>query len=271
MRPIHLAVPSYNNAAGLRNILQQAVQQPFASIRVLDDGSVDDTAGAVKQFPTVIHVRADKNGGPVAAKNLVLKNPPPDGWILFVDSDMELVTPNIPECLNTFLDAHPKCGAGGGRIIAPAGHTHLYNRGYDLHPIRLCIASLLRAVHKFSSYTVLQRLVERISIIFMYSWAKDVSHRADWVVEGFFFVRTDLFVGTGGYEKRMYRFHEGPDFCLRLRKLGYQVWFTPDIEIQDRDQHTGTSTSRAKNWWRSLWIYYKKHPERLFLYRWPRP
>ncbi len=269
---IHLAIPSYNNAAGLQSLLAQAVTQNFASIRVLDDGSTDDTQAVVAAFSEVIYIRAEKNGGPVAAKNLVLKNPPTDGWILYLDSDMEIITPNIPEQLSEFLSTHPQCGVGVGRICSKNGRTLPYNRGYDLQPCRMVVASCFHTAHQiFRRIPIVRASLERLSAPFLYAWAPDTAHRADWVVEGFCFVRTDLFVGTGGYDGRMYRFHEGPDLCLRLRKMGYQVWFTPDIQIQDHDQYTGTTISRRKNWWRSLFIYYKNHPDRLLLYRWPRP
>jgi len=116
---IHVAIPSYNNVEGLKRLLPQVLIQQFASVTVLDDGSTDDTETLVRSFDAVRYIKADMNAGTVAAKNLILRDLPPTGFILFVDSDMEIVTEEIPRRLHDFLESHPRTGAGVGPPAAP--------------------------------------------------------------------------------------------------------------------------------------------------------
>ena len=272
MTSIHVAVPVYNNAAGLEKLLPQILSQNFASITVLDDGSTDNCAEVVGRFDDVNYVRSDKNCGPVAAKNLILRQPPAGGYILFIDSDMDLVTQDIPELLNEFLSAHPKTGAGAGKIIDESGRIHTWNRGYDLNPIRRLFEII------FYYPTLIFRRIPYIGTAFVKIYSifdtrlmPERVHKTDWVIEGFMFVKTELFLKHGGFDPRFKRNHEGPDLCLWLRQNGFQVWFFPKIVARHNDQSAGTNVYRAYHLWRSFVIYFWKNPSRLIIYYFPRP
>lgn len=269
---IHVAIPSYNNKGGLKKLLPVLLQQPFASVTVLDDASTDDTESLMQIFPGVKYIKAKQNGGTVAAKNLILDALPPDGWILFIDSDMEIVTTNIPETLGEFINRHPKMGAGVGRILDESGQRKRWNYNYDISPGRAVMAFftywLAQATVKIS---VVGKAARNLSTVFTTHLQSDQARKIDWAVEAFFFIRVDLFAANRGYLSTFVRFHEGPELCLRLRQQGYQLWYLPDITIKDNDQHTGTNWHRRFHWWRSVLIYFYKHPSRLILYYWPRP
>jgi glycosyltransferase involved in cell wall biosynthesis len=65
--PIHVAIPSYNNAAGLKILLAQLTRQDFATITVLDDASTDETQQIIGAFSRVNTIRSEINLGTVGA------------------------------------------------------------------------------------------------------------------------------------------------------------------------------------------------------------
>ena len=270
--PIHVGIPSYNNATDLKRLLRELSRQNFASITVLDDASTDDTQSMLSSFPNVAYVRSEVNLGTVGANNLMLQRMPDSGFILFIDSDMMLETKNIPEALSIFIRKHPNIGAGVGRIMNDQGQTIRWNYGYDLNFWRSFLAfCTYHPALLFIEVPFLGKIFRRLSLFFTLHLTNNVEQKIDWGIEAFFFVRSDLFMQLGGFDRRFKRFHEGPDLFLHVRKLGYQTWFTPSIVARDIDQHTGTNWERRYHWLRSLIIYFWKNPSRLIIYKWPRP
>lgn len=270
--PIHVGIPSYNNASDLRRLLEALSVQNFASITVLDDASTDDTQAMLTLFPDVQCVRSEVNLGTVGANNLMLQRMPESGFILFIDSDMVIETKNIPESLAVFMTQHPKIGAGVGRIVNIHGESTRWNYNYDINPWRAVVSFMTYHPAVFcGKVPVLGLVLRKLSLLFTQHLADAEAKKIDWGIEAFFFVRADLYKQLDGFDSRFKRFHEGPDLFLQIRKLGYETWFTPDIVAKDIDQHTGTTWERRYHWWRSLGIYFWKNPSRLFVYKWPRP
>lgn len=270
--PIHVAIPSYNNAEGLRVLLPKLQEQNFASITVLNDGSTDDTAAYVQSLGDVQYIQSETNGGTVAAKNLILQQCPRDGYILFIDSDIEPITTDIPERLTMFFEKHKNVGAGVGRILDESGKTMRWNYGYDINPWRaLCAFITYHPARLFSRIPIVGKLTRLSTLPFTAHMHRDIPHKIDWAIESFFFVKADIFLSLNGFSAHFKRFHEGPDICLRIRKHGCQIWYNPDVLAKNHDQHSGTSWHRAYHWWRSLFIYFYKHPSRLLIYIFPRP
>jgi len=266
---IHLAIPSYNNESGVKRVLERATKQTFASITVLDDGSTDKTFKIVADFPGVKYIRTEENSGSVAAKNLILRDLPEDGWLLYIDSDMEIVSDNIPEKLSDFVARHPKVGAGVG-LIRRDGEPMRFLRGYDLNPVRMILAAVFYTLHQaLPKNSSIQLFVRKLAHPFTMDFHPIEESMIDWAVEGFSFYKIDLFRQYNGFDSAFIRNHEGPDLCLKLRKAGHQVWFFPGIELRDNDQHCHSNWWRRYQWWRSTLIYFVKHPSRLFV--WGRP
>ena len=270
--PIHAAIPVFNNSNAIGKLLSTLEQQNFASIKILDDASTDDIDEVLSKYPNVKLVRAQENGDTVAAKNMILQQMPSDGFVLFIDSDLQIVTANIPEKLGEFINTHPQIGAGAGQILDGDGQTTRWNYNYDLNPWRAVFAfCTYHPARLLAPVPLLGKLFARASYPFTTHLFEDKDRKVDWVIEGFCFFRTDLFKQFGGYPSVYKRFHEGPDLCLQLRKAGYEVWFTPRITVQNLDQHSGSSRHRAYHWFRSTFIYFWRHPSRLLFYCWTRP
>jgi len=270
--PIHVCIPSYNNAAGLKLLLSDLTTQSFTSITVLDDASTDTTAEVVAAFPDVTRICSEKNLGTVGANNLILRSVPEDGFLLCIDSDMRVVTQDMAQVLRTFIQAHPNIGVGVGKIVNAENQRIRWNFNYDINPIRAILSFFTYHPAVFlKNVPYLGRFTRRLSLLFTMHLADDVEQKVDWGIEGFFFVCVDLFQQLQGFDSRFKRYHEGPDLFLQIRKMGFETWYTPSIVMQDFDQASGTPMERKYHWWRSMAIYFWKNPSRLFLYKYPRP
>jgi GT2 family glycosyltransferase len=180
--PIHVAIPSYNNAAGLKILLAQLTRQDFATITVLDDASTDETQQIIGAFSRVNTIRSEINLGTVGANNLILQAMPEDGFLLCIDSDMTMGQHDTPERLSNFLKSHPGTAIGVGKIIdEKTGERIRWNFNYDINPFRSLLAFLTyhpaRLLH---AVPVVGSFFQNLSCVFVQHFAPDVAQKVDW-------------------------------------------------------------------------------------------
>ena len=80
-------IPTYNRAGLLKQALDSVFSQTWTSyeVTVVDDGSIDSTAGILRGYPKV-NVLQQANGGPGPARNLGASHAQGD-YLAFLDSD----------------------------------------------------------------------------------------------------------------------------------------------------------------------------------------
>lgn len=71
--------------------------------------------------------------------------------------------------------------------------------------------------------------------------------RVDWVTGACMMTRKARFDEVGLFDEKFFLFLEDVDFCYRLKKVGYNVYYLPSVKVVHK---SGTATS--KNWERSL-------------------
>jgi len=87
-QPVSVVIPAYNCEDTIAQTLDAITKQQYEGaieIIVVDDGSTDQTANIIKNFPNVIYV-FQPNAGPAAARNRGFKNSKYD-FVFFTDSD----------------------------------------------------------------------------------------------------------------------------------------------------------------------------------------
>lgn len=85
---VSVVIPAYNSAGCIRRAIDSALAQtsPPLEIIVVDDGSKDDTAKVVGEYPPPVRLVRQENGGPGAARNHGVRVA--DGeWIGLLDAD----------------------------------------------------------------------------------------------------------------------------------------------------------------------------------------
>ena len=131
---ISAVIPVYNSADYVGDALESVFAQSYRPLEVIvvDDGSTDDTAAAVKKFPQVIYVNQE-NGGPSRARNAGIKLARGE-FIAFLDADDLWPQGKLHEQFELFR-RHPNAGLvfGDMRIFSAQGQTQpsMFER-YDL-------------------------------------------------------------------------------------------------------------------------------------------
>src|SRR5579862_3466469 len=132
MTSIDVVICTYNNAASLAQTLRSLAGQSGRDglewrVLVVDNASSDGTPDVVRRagFRRVCESR---QGLVHARRRGVLETVAP--WIVFVDDDC-ILEENWLANAARFIEAHPDCGAFGGRVLPvwsdpPAGFVYRY-------------------------------------------------------------------------------------------------------------------------------------------------
>ncbi|MCE5185483.1 MAG: glycosyltransferase family 2 protein [Planctomycetaceae bacterium] len=105
---ISAVIPAYNSERHIGRALKSVLQQtlPAAEIIVIDDGSTDGTADAVRGFGSAVRLIQQPNSGVSVARNAGIAAAKGD-WIAFLDADDEWL-PNKLKLQTECLSRHPE-------------------------------------------------------------------------------------------------------------------------------------------------------------------
>ena len=231
---ISVSIVSYNTRDLLRACLlslqaRQAEGEATLEIIVADNGSTDGSPEMVlAEFSGVRLVRTGGNIGYGRANNAALEEA--TGRYFFVlNSDTE-VEPGALAALRGFMDAHPTVGAAGAQLILPDGTTQA----------SCATDPSLRAV--FWEQTYLDKLLPGNRVTGAYAmthWAYNETRAVEQVAGACLFVRREAYGAIGGFDPAYFMYFEDTDFCIRLRKSGWPIWFVPQARIR---HHLGASS-----------------------------
>jgi GT2 family glycosyltransferase len=256
---ISVSIVSYNTRELLRACLQslldrQAAAEASLEIIVADNGSSDGTEEMVKSdFPSVLFICTGGNVGYGRANNVGLSEA--HGRYYFVlNSDTE-VEPGALAGMTTFMDSRPDIGMLGAQLVLPDGSIQ---RSCARDPTLLAV---------FWEQTYLDKLFPNNSVTGSYlmsDWDYSDKREVEQVCGACFFVRAEAFRQIGGFDPAYFMYFEDTDFCVRLRKAGWPIFFYPEARIQ---HHLGASSGKS---WRSRalmvssynhsrYIYYRKN------------
>ncbi len=160
-----MVIPAYNAAATVQQAIDSVLAQSFADFEILvvDDGSTDDTATAVRAVNDPrVRLLAQPNGGAAAARNTGIASTVGE-WVAFLDAD-DLWLPRKLELQLSRMRAVPGC-------LASQGAAYFVDRDLQMLKFRPCKPrkQLLLTFLRFqnlpnaaSSWVVKRELLERI-------------------------------------------------------------------------------------------------------------
>ena len=91
-----ILIPAYNEAAAIRAVVQGALGH-CSHVIVIDDGSTDDTRGAVTDLPVrLIRHGANVGKGASLTEGIALAVSAGARWVLSMDADGQHVAEDIP-------------------------------------------------------------------------------------------------------------------------------------------------------------------------------
>ncbi len=179
------------------------------------------------------------------------------GELVLVNNPDAVPEPRSIAALAAFMDAHPRCGIAGPRLVEADGSWQLSRRRFPTvagtlvrrTPLRLVFPPLER---QRAHYHVDERPTEPVE--------------ADWMLGGSLLLRRTMLDELGGYDPGFRMYGEEIDLCYRAARAGWERWYVPGAVVRHRwDALTDrTLLTRRTLWhWRSVLRFVRKHPERL--------
>lgn len=244
---VDAVVVSYDSGSTIDACLRALLAQPeLASLRVVDNGSRDDTVSRVEALaaadPRIVLRRQPGNPGFAAGCNAgaaVSAATGPSPWLLFVNPDVELPDGALARLL-MHAAAMPRLGALGADLRDAEGDRDPAARRRDLALSRMLLAAGRRGALDLPPDD--SRAVQPV----------------DACSGALMLVPRRAFEAIGGWDAG-YRLHvEDLDICRRLRAGGFDVAVANDVPAL---HHRGVS-SRARPFFvewhkhRGLWRYW---------------
>jgi len=259
MATFSVIVINYNGKEYLKKSLpriKKSTVQPEKVI-VVDDASTDGSQDFVrKHFPDFFLKVHKENSGPPTARNTGAKQAV-GKYLIFLDNDV-LVKPHTLEQLISFMEEDGTRGICSPVLITDKGDPVWWSAGYDFGFIRSILGKLFLWIWWKLPYAFVEKISEPFTLnlnLRHYRHPQSV----DWVSEACNIVRKDVFEEVGGFDEKFFMAHEGPDLCLRVRAVGYTVYFNPCIQADLLEGHSHNHKKRRKWIKQSTLYYYKKH------------
>ena len=242
---LSVIIVSWNTKALLHNCLRSlfAAEGYIPETIVVDNASTDGSSEmVVREFPQVQLIRNSANMGFSAASNQGI-HASTRRYVLLLNSDT-VVPEGVLEKLTSFIDDHPKAGACGPRLVRPDGTPQPYAFGSNPTPGYLLARGLNR------------QLLHR----YPHDWATDAIQEVDWVSGACLMVRREVIDQVGLLDEHFFMYFEDNDWCLRIRKAGWKVYYNPKVEIVHLGgQSLAQNPEAQKVYYHSLDYFYRKH------------
>jgi hypothetical protein len=188
-------------------------------IVVVDNGSTDGTPALVRERFPEVELIEQENRGMGGGNNAGMRAAGGRYWLL-LNSDA-WVKGGLDD-LVAFADAHPRAAVVGPRLLNPDGSIQRSVRG---EPTLWRLAT---------EYLFLRKLAPRTQA-FNAFYGAGFDHAAPREVESLqgaaLLVRREAADEVGLFDESFFMFSEETDWLHRFRAAGWQVWFSPSVEV----------------------------------------
>ena len=223
---------------------------PFEVI-VADNASSDGSAAAVSaRFPDVVLIANADNKGYAEGNNQAI-SAAQGAYILLLNPDV-ILPPGALDKAVAFMEEHKDAGAIGARQIYPDGRVQRSVRGF---PSPLAVLWELLGLSRLFPGS-------RVFGAYRMTWF-DYAHVApvDQPMGTFLLLRRETVEAVGLLDLAFPIFFNEVDWCLRCKRAGWQIYFTPDVEIVHYGGASTAQVGAAMAWEsrRGLLRFYAKH------------
>ena len=215
---LSVCIVSWNTKSLLRDCLCSLFADPQSGqweVLVVDNTSQDGSPAMVAgEFPQVQLIASDENLGFSRGNNLALERA--SGRHLLLLNPDTRVEPGALGQLVDYLDSHAEVGAVGPRLTDSRGRLEL---SCGRRP-----SLAAEIVHKL--------LLHRLLTFFRFGrWHHRERRSVGWVTGACLMVRGQAAEQTGFLDPRMYMCFEDLEWCMRLRRQGWQIVYCPDSRV----------------------------------------
>lgn len=223
---------------------------PFEVI-VVDNASADGSAQAVAEhFPQVVLRANTDNAGYALGNNQAIEASRGE-FVLLLNPDV-ILPPGGLERAVAFMRQRPDAGALGVRQVHPDGSLQRSVRGF---PTPLAIVWELLGLSRvfanspfFGAYRMTWLTYDKVAEV-------------DQPMGTFLLLRRKVLEQIGPLDLAFPIFFNEVDWCLRCKRAGWKIYFTPDVEIVHYGGASTAQVGAAMAWEsrRGLLRFYAKH------------
>ncbi|MCX8057314.1 MAG: glycosyltransferase [Ignavibacteria bacterium] len=255
MVELSIIIVNYNVKAFLQNCLLsilKATEKISSEIIVVDNASDDGSVEIVKKnFPNVKLIESKENLGFSRANNIGLKISQ-GKYICLINPDT-IVEENTFEEMIQFMERNPEVGLAGCKILNPDGTFQL-----------ACRRSFPTPWVAFTKIIGLSKVFPKSKLFAKYNLTyldENKSYEVDAVSGSFMFFRREVYEKIGGLDETFFMYGEDLDYCYRVKKAGYKVYYVHSTKII---HFKGESTKRSnidelKHFYDAMRLFVKKH------------
>jgi GT2 family glycosyltransferase len=183
---------------------------------VVDNASQDGSAEMVRQrFPQVILLENNENLGFARANNQAMERGVGD-YLLLLNSDTLVLSGALEKMLD-FMQAHPNVGAMSCKLLDEKGVADHFPKTF---PTLYSEASRLLWLSGLCDRVTQYGFLDRYRV-----------GEVDRIKGACMLVRRGVVESVGLMEEQLFMFAEEDDWCFRIRKQGWKVYYLPDAEI----------------------------------------
>jgi GT2 family glycosyltransferase len=162
--------------------------------------------------------------------------------------------PGAVAALRTFVEARPRCGVAGPRLVYPDGRWQPSRRRFPTVTGTIVRRTPLRLVVPQRRHFHLDEAPPTEPV------------PADWMLGGFLLLRRSMLEELGGFDEGYRLYGEDIDLQYRAMRAGWERWYVPEAVV--RHEHKAETDKRwltRRTWWhlRGVLRFAVKHPERL--------
>jgi len=250
---LSIIIVNWNTGKLLTECLQSIYNHPpqvRLEVIVVDNASTDGSAvTAETNFPQAKIIHSQKNLGFAGGNNLGIEKSQTGcgDQVLLLNPDTVVHAGALQEML-VFLDEHGRAGAVGARLLNPDGSLQP-----SCSPEPTLRREFIRLFHL--------KGVRPDGYYSMDDWDITAPRLVDTLLGACIMVRREALDQVGLLDERFFMYSEEVDFCTRLRKSGWEIYWTPQAEVV----HYGGQSTRLVaaemflNLYQAKVQYFRKH------------
>lgn len=265
---VSICIVTLNAQQYLRNCIE-SIKKHAGDLRyeiiVVDNGSNDDTLAMLKEkYPEIAVIANNENLGFTRPNNQAIEIAKSPKYILLLNPDT-LVYESSLQSLIAFADAHLDGGVFGPKVLNDDGTFQKHckrgeGRPWETFAYFLGFSKLFPKNKFFSGY--LQTHLD-----------ENQAHQVPAISGCCMLIRSATIHQIGGLDEDLFAYQEDTEYCVRARKAGWQVYYTPSAQITHFGGKGGSRAQPYKaiyKWHQSYYIYYRKHlaKDYFFLFNW---
>lgn len=211
-----IVIVNYNGKHLLAKNLSSVIQTDYPNfdVVVVDNASVDGSVDFLKkEFATVKVVESKENLGFGRGNNLGVEKFPNYDAFLFLNNDVSVPKDWLRKLVDV-LNSKEKIAAVGPKV--------LYSKDV-VGGKRVVNSAGIQVTKHFIGYDRYCDEDDRSEF--------DVTEEVDALMGGAFLVKKSVFDEVGGFNKKMFLYYEDIDLALRIRDLGYLIYYCGTSEI----------------------------------------